>query len=358
MACVTNSEVTDVKSIYCPQCDKRVEAEVTSSVQVLNVKKTSVRAVQEEAACPLCGLKIADEEMTKGNLERALGAYRDAESLLSPSQIKEAYTRYGLTQGSFAKLLGLGAATISRYENGFVQTRQIDQAIRAAADPSGMLKLLDRAHGTIPSEQEEHARLAALSMLGERAKEASARFEVSENGNACVVIRKDSPSETNGFRTLDWTRLANMAAYFAEHCKNLGRTRLNKALFYADFGCFAVTARSMSGLVYARADYGPVVDGYNVVFGALVDQGVLRQEVGEYDMQVFKSAREFDPSLFTKQELAILSNVVQFVNSFSKVSDLSAYSHREKVWEDSPSGKQLSYLYAVKLNDVDRIAGC
>ncbi len=347
-----------MRSMYCPKCDSRIEAEVTEAVVPLTVRKVDVRARQLRAVCPHCGEAIADEEISRSNLESAFAAYRAEENLLSPCEIRESYARYGLTQKSFATLLNLGGATLSRYEHGALQTKQIDVAIRRASQPESMLALLDEHDGEIPASQAESARQKALALLANEAGDHA--FAGNPVGNFRLLLSEEPPSERNGFRKLDWGRVVQMAVYMAQHCANLGRTKLNKAMFYADFSCFADTACSMSGLVYAHATHGPIVDQYDVVFGQLVRQGHLLERsasCGPYEATVFKTGEEFDPSLFTSQELRILERVAEFVNGFGTAKELSDYSHQEKLWMESDDGMPLSYLDAYELNSLEQFVG-
>ena len=347
-----------MRSIYCPKCDARVETEVHEAVVMLTVKKVAVRARQLKAVCPHCGELIADEEISQRNLDSAFAAYRAEEKLLSPEEIREAYAKYGLTQKSFGALLSLGGATLSRYEHGALQTKQIDAAIRQAAQPENMLALLDEHAGEIPMSQVESARQRALTILANDANEHM--LAVSSIGNIRLLLSDEPPSEWNGFRKLDWNRVTQMAIYMAQHCANLGRTKLNKAMFYTDFSCFADTTCSMSGLVYVRATRGPIIDQYDTVFGQLVREGRLLEEsvpYGPIDATVFRTDEEFDASLFTNQELFILENVATFVNSFATAKELSEYSHKEKPWIENADGRPLSYLYALELNDLEQFTG-
>ena len=160
-----------MKSIYCPKCDKRVETEVKETMSSLTVRKIGVRARQFQAICPNCGETIADEEISRANLESAFAAYRIEEQLLSPEEIREAYAKYGLTQKSFGILLNLGGATLSRYEHGALQTKQIDAAIRQAAQPENMLALLDEHEEGLPASQVESARQRARAFISREASE-------------------------------------------------------------------------------------------------------------------------------------------------------------------------------------------
>ena len=347
-----------MRSIYCPKCDKRVEAEVNEVTVPLTVKKVAVHARQLKAACPHCGELIADEEISRHNLDSAFAAYRAEEKLLSPEEIREAYAKYGLTQKSFAALLSLGGATLSRYEHGALQTKQIDAAIRQAAQPKNMLELLDEHVDEIPMSQAECARQRALTILLDEASEHM--YALNASGNFRLMLSDEPPSDRNGFRKLDWNRVTQMVIYMAQHCTNLGRTKLNKAMFYADFACFADTTCSMSGLMYARATRGPIIDQYDTVFGQMVREGHLLEEsvsYGPIDATVFTTDEEFDASLFTDQEIFILEKVAAFVNSFATAKELSEYSHKEKLWIENDDGRALSYLYALELNDLEQFIG-
>lgn len=344
-----------MKSIYCPKCDKRVETEIKETMASLTVRKVGVRAHQLQAICPNCGEMIADEEISRANLESAFAAYRVEEHLLLPEEIREAYAKYGLTQKSFGILLNLGGATLSRYEHGALQTKQIDAAIRQASQPENLLALLDEHVGEIPINQAESARQMAHSLMRNGKRECT--FEGSEPGNFRLALSDEAPNPRNGFRKLDWERVIQMIIFMATYCALLGKTKLNKALFYSDYACFVETSCSMSGLVYARAPRGPIVDQYGALFGEMVRQGYLTEEqvyIGLVDATVYKPNREFDSSLFTKQELAILEKVAEFVNSFDTADKLSKYSHNEKLWIENDDGRPLSYLDAYELNDLER----
>ena len=113
----------------------------------------------------------------------------------------------------------------------------------------------------------------------------------------------------------------------------------------------------MSGLVYARTPYGPIVDQYEALFGEMVRLGHLIEEpasFGPYDATVFKTNEQFNSNLFTAHELAILERVASFVNGFETAAELSEYSHKEKLWIENDDGRPLSYLDAYELNGLEK----
>ena len=74
---------------------------------------------------------------------------------LTPEDIKRIRGRYGLSQQAFARVLGIGEASIVRYENGQKPTRANANLIRAASNPSFMRDCLERDGDQLSSEQRE-----------------------------------------------------------------------------------------------------------------------------------------------------------------------------------------------------------
>jgi putative zinc finger/helix-turn-helix YgiT family protein len=107
-------------------------------------------AVPEAAhlKCPKCR-----EVMLRFEDARRLGVdaftiYRRRHRLLSADEIRAIRARFGLSQGGLARLLRLGANTISRWEAGRnVQTAAMDVLLRLIRDLPGSIDYL-RAHAT------------------------------------------------------------------------------------------------------------------------------------------------------------------------------------------------------------------
>ena len=68
-------------------------------------------------------------------------------------QIKEIRKRYGLSQQAFARLLGIGEASITRYESGIAPTKANANLIRAAMIPEFMAGCLERDGDALTPKQ-------------------------------------------------------------------------------------------------------------------------------------------------------------------------------------------------------------
>lgn len=76
-------------------------------------------------------------------------------SELTAQDIKRIRGKYNLSQQAFARVLGIGEASIVRYENGQKPTRANANLIRAAENPSFMLDCLERDGDLLKPEQRE-----------------------------------------------------------------------------------------------------------------------------------------------------------------------------------------------------------
>ena len=76
---------------------------------------------------------------------------------ISAQEIKQIRESYGLSQRSFAAVLGISEASIVRYEGGARPTRANANLIRAARNPQFMRECLERDGQSIPRTQRSRA---------------------------------------------------------------------------------------------------------------------------------------------------------------------------------------------------------
>lgn len=69
--------------------------------------------------------------------------------------VKRIREKYGLTQQGFAHLLGLGEASVVRYENGQTPSKANANLIRAADDPKFLLGCIERDGALLTDNQRE-----------------------------------------------------------------------------------------------------------------------------------------------------------------------------------------------------------
>ena len=115
---------------YCCECQSMCTTRIIEKPQTLKVKGRAITLVAPVRVCATCGEEIIDKEMDERTLTKFYDEYRRLENLLTPDEIKAIRQKYNLSQASFAKLLGFGEKTITRYENGAIQDQCHDNMIR------------------------------------------------------------------------------------------------------------------------------------------------------------------------------------------------------------------------------------
>lgn len=94
-------------------------------------------------SCPKCGEVMLRFEEARRHTQDAIAIYRKKYGLLSADEIRAIRERLGMTQAEVARLLRLGANTVSRWEAGRnVQTAAMDILLRLIRDLPGSVDYL------------------------------------------------------------------------------------------------------------------------------------------------------------------------------------------------------------------------
>ncbi len=98
-------------------------------------------------SCPKCGEILLRYQDSRRLGEDAIAIYRKKHGLLSADEIRAIRERFDLTQADLARLLRLGANTVSRWESARnVQSAAMDMLLRLIRDVPGSISYLrDRA---------------------------------------------------------------------------------------------------------------------------------------------------------------------------------------------------------------------
>jgi len=89
--------------------------------------------------CAACQAISLDDEAD----QQISAAFRRAAGLLAPEEIRQGREKLQLTQKQFANLLGVGEATVSRWETGAqIQQRALDRFLRVCLASPGAVELL------------------------------------------------------------------------------------------------------------------------------------------------------------------------------------------------------------------------
>ncbi len=329
------------KRLLCEECWEEVDAVYETRHHIEEVRGVEIEVDLDHLVCPQCGNSIGWAPLVDEGFEKLYRAYRDKMDIPQPEDIVALRKRYGFSQRVFAAIVGVGVASLQRYEQGNLPTDSHAQLLRNARDTRFLKKRLIEG----PKGLSEHDVAKALSAVEsssiERVNYAVVRIDVLDS-----IPRAATPE--SGLRAFDPDRLRETVVYLATHVRDLYRTKLNKVLFYLDFASYRNEGLGFTGLRYAKADYGPVPDQFELIMAALMDGEALTLcEQGEG--QVVKACRKPDASVFDPAEISLLDAVCAFANTFDTASSLSAFSHQEPGWRETGLGDIIGYEYAARL---------
>lgn len=270
----------------CLHCDGELDHRIAPVAGTYSGESFTV--MTDALVCPKCGYTTVDAQHADEFLKHVADAYRSAHKLLTSTEIKALRLKDKRTQEEFAKYLGVGVASIKRWELGRVQDAAMDELIRLKTN-----------------------------------------YSYAEN-NYTRLLKQGGPcDEFSGWRHFSIRKFEQASLFFVKGILSATKKRLtklhmplvnNKLLWFAD--CFSVSEsnQSITGLRYARIDHGPVPDDYRIFYRLLQDDQILRYP----DAETLEVVGTFEEDAFTRDEMRVLNQTWDcFKNRLEKIEDLS-----------------------------------
>ena len=132
-----------------------------------------------------------------------------------------------------------------------------------------------------------------------------------------------------------------------ESCNDVrfGMTKLNKLMFYTDFGCYLVLGMSATGATYQHWQAGPVAremdEAKNLLFESEEASLVNRPYFNGVQDRIVPS-RSANLAFFTSEELQIAKDVVSYFWGYN-ASQISEFSHKEICWQITEEKEDIPY---------------
>ena len=119
---------------FCPNCSEFQEGVLKEREIETTVRGIKVKATINELYCKECGEMLTSDAVEKNNDIVIYDAYKMEVGLLTSLQIKQIRAKRSMSQAQMALFLDIGEKDITRYENGSIQTKSIDDMIRLMDD--------------------------------------------------------------------------------------------------------------------------------------------------------------------------------------------------------------------------------
>ncbi len=323
----------------CPTCKKVTRLTRFPKTETIAVKGEPNQVETAHYQCLECGTQFPDPAFDPQ--AAALREYRARRGMLQPEQIRAFRAQYGLSQRELSGLLGLGGATLSRYENGALQDDAHDRLLCLARQPENLLRIVAEDRAALNAEK----RTQLTARLGWDAERAGLIRLIDRRGIYA------EPNPFNGQRLLDLRILLNAVKSLCFRW-DATRTRLNRLLFYADFKHYQIHGQGITGLGYARLPSGPVPDQYEVIYQRLcaLDPALTlaADPMSDGEGYVLRCEQEPDRSSFTFSELQTLIEVDAYFRSYTSAM-LVQFSRGEEGVQHTPVGELVSYEHARRL---------
>lgn len=315
----------------------------------LTFRKEEFEITYHYYLCDESGESYTTDEEDRVNQTQVHNQYREKYGIPFPDEIREIRKMYGVSASKMSDILGFGANSYRLYESGEIPSVANGRLILAIKQPEDFIKQVE-ASSNILSPKEKQSLITHATRLAEEQKGKVWDLILLKH-----LFLHELPNQFSGYRKPNLVKLAHVIAYFCEHMEAVYKTKLNKLLFYADFGYYKRTAYSMTGLTYRAIPLGPVPAKFDNLFNKLCEEELISmtQELingtGNYG-DLVKSIVQFDESLFDPDELKVLEDVtLKFKDCYAK--QMVDLSHKEKAWEENKESNSLiSYQkYAFEL---------
>ncbi len=323
---------------FCPNCQRVTQQTFKQRNDELVVRGEAIPVVKEFFYCKSCAEEFENPDPEVSPLQYAYRVYRDSKRMLQPQDLIQFRKSLGLTQKEWSGLLGIGNATLIRYENGALQSDAHDRMIRLCMQPKNLLKCLDEKKQSYTPE-----RLHKLILKLE---------EMDQNGPdllaAAVKQFASYPADIlSGDKLFDVEKLFEVMKYFCFK-DHIPRTKLIKQLFYADFSHYKDHRVSITGLRYTREDHGPMPEKFATWLTVLSEWRkelqVEEQMNGDFVGEVYFTTA-YDWTGFSAAELATLATIKDKFQALNAVQ-ARAVVMKEAVLQLTHNGEWISYALA------------
>ena len=326
---------------FCPDCEKETNQILINKKEEINVRGEMIAVDLEYHHCEECGEDFEVPRLDYDPLNSAYREYRQRKGMVQPETIKQYRKKLDLTQKEMSELLGIGIATLNRYENGALQSEAHDKMLQLSMNPDNLLRLLESKPQLI--SQERKNRIQQQLQTGDQGEGALLEKAIEHFGSY-------APDIFSGYLRFDVNKLFQTMKFFC-YRNRVVKTKLMKLMFYADFKHFKENGVSITGAHYAHAPHGPIPDQFETWLVAISqwekEIATEEQAFGDYVGEVYTS-NEPDWSIFSTSELATLAFIKNKFQQFT-AKQIREFSHQEKGYQITKDGELISYQYAQEL---------
>jgi putative zinc finger/helix-turn-helix YgiT family protein len=276
------------KLTFCEECRKDAAYSVDSVSMQASLKGEEYNYIGKKAVCTECGAEVYVAEIADQNLKALYDAYRQKNGIISLEKILKIPQKYNIGKRPLSLLLGWGEMTFTRYCDGDMPTKQYsDILLRIYEEPNYYLTVLEENNRNLKSQT---------------AYAKSKRTTEALIGRPVTAVSK----------------VDEVIDYLLLKCEDITPLALQKALYYIQGFYYAFKNEFLFDDDCEAWVHGPV---YREIYN----------RYSNYHFDPIESNDEFDTSVFTGFEKAVIDSVIQNFFCYSgKV--LERFTHSETPW--------------------------
>ena len=297
------------------------------------IKGKKIEFISKRRFCKNCNNLVYDSKLDNIASKKAIEIYNKKYGV-SKESIIELRKKYNLSQDLFSKIIGCAKKTLVSYENG-------------NSIPNDNYLIILRSLINKPE---------VIYTLIESNKDKFTDIEynkIKDRLDYDTILFSDekfTPSKYNGYTKLNMDKVYNMILCFAE--SKVLKTKLLKEMFYADFINYKNTGASITGLEYAKLNYGPVPNNYEEIIFKCSLKDLINYDVefkNDFERHYIEKKAKLNKKIFSEEEYNSICKVKKFFQNYNS-SDIVKYSHKEKAFTDTKYFNNISYDYAFDLD--------
>jgi len=324
------------------------EMKLVMEPAVLSFRKEKFEVVYHYYLCEDSKEQFTDDVLDTINLNQVYNQYREKYGIPFPEEIREVREQYGVSASKMSTILGFGTNQYRLYETGEVPSVANGRLILAIKEPDDFIKQVRASEHLLDSTE--------VKKLVQKAEKL---IEVRQHNlwNLLLVeriFRNESPNAFSGYRKPDFEKIAQVIRFLSDGRDDINKTKLNKLLFYADFGCFRKTGNSITGITYRAIPLGPVPAEYDKLYMKLADDDLIQIKqklIKDYYADVFQGLVGFDASNFSPFEIEVLQFVKEKFCHLT-TNQIVEISHDESAWIQNQENRDLinyqKYAFGLK----------
>lgn len=327
-----------MKNIYCEKCDKMVNPKVETTEMIFEIKGEEIKINGERIYCDECGEELFVKDLINNNLKKAYKKYSIAHNLILPDEIKDIRNTYGLSQVLFSKILGLGEATIKRYESGSLVSPKNSEIIKSSSNPKIMRKMLE--------DNKENISLTEYNQID----------IILQNINENIIenFREEEIKATH--KNVNLSKVEALFAYFVEKINQTEKkdsyfTKILKLLWLTDKLYYIKNIKKMTNIKYAYIDHGPVPESREDILKYIKKKNIieLSEEEIPFDDGSTVIAQKLSPKdttykkYLTKKEEEIAEKIWNAFGDMSSKKLGDEVTHKFNEWKNTNIGDNTEF---------------